>query len=736
VSGRQAIPSGLTFAPGGGQILVTLNGNNTLGVLDAATGALLKQVAVGNAPRDVVVIGNQAYVSNQAGRPALPGDFTNLSYGTPVVSDTTDGGTTSGTVSQVDLATGTQVRTYPVGLQPTALLANGTDLLVTNSNDDTVSVIDTAKQQVGQKFSVNPLPGAPFGSSPNALAMLDSTHLVVSLGRDNALAVYGYHGPYQPATWQGLIPTGWYPGTVAYDPAIQRLVVAGQQGVGAVGPVQNATGAGGAPVQGHSVYANVGTVSVIAAPNAQQIRDYTNQVFADNQWNGAAQHNKPGNSNAKPVAVPTRIGDPSTIKHVFMIIKENRTYDQVLGDLGKGNGDPALALYGKTVTPNAHAMATQFPLIDNLYSSGTMSADGHNWLDQAFVNDSIQRAVGNYTRSYPYNGGDAMAYSKTGFIWDNAAAHGVSAADWGEYANNWVGPDGKPAAGTWQQWYQDSQILQGKAQGQLHVPVGVDKATTDVPSANKIMQPGYPGFNLGVPDQYRADVFTQQFNQYEKNGNLPALNIMTVMDDHTSGTATGAPTPAAAVADNDLAVGRIVDAISHSKDWKDSAIIINEDDSQDGVDHVDGHRNPTFVISPYAQRGAVVNTYYSQLNITRTVEQILGLPPMTQMDFTATPMYDVFTNKPNFAPYNAAPNQISLTTLNPNPNQLTGAAQAWANWSNQQDLSAPDTANVAQSNRNLWYASTGYTKPYPGDSKVLLPNEVPGANASAPAGDN
>jgi YVTN family beta-propeller protein len=735
VNGRVALPSGLAFAPGGRRILVTLNGNNTLGVLDAATGALVKQIPVGNAPRDVIVIGDQAYVSDQAGRPAKPGDFTTDSYGTAVVAEPIDGAAATGTVSQVDLVTGTQTRTYAVGLQPTALLAKGTDLLVTNSGDDTVSVIDTAKQRVGQTFNVNPLPGAPFGSSPNALAMLDDTHLVVSLGRDNALAIYDYNGPYQQASWQGLIPTGWYPSTVTYDAALHRLVAAGQKGVGSLGAEQTWTGAGGAQVPGHTVFSDIGTVSLIPTPDTTQIRAYTRQVFANNQWNGIAERNKAGNGKTTPVPVPTRIGDPSPIKHVFLIVKENRTYDQVLGDLGRGNGDPSLAQFGKKVTPNAHAMATQFPLVDNLYSNGTNSAEGHNWLDQAFANDMIEREAGNWTRSYPWDGADSLVYSKAGFVWDNAIRHGRSVADWGEYANGTVGPDGKPEQGTWEQWWQDAQILEGKAGGQPHVPVGVDKVTSYVPSLSKALQPGFQDDNRGIPDQYRTDVFLRQFADYEKKGNLPALNLMSFSNDHTEGTTPGMRTPDAYVADNDLAVGRVVDAISRSKDWKDTAIFITEDDSQNGVDHVDGHRNPTFVISPYAKRGAIVDTYYSQLNITRTVEQILGLPPMNQLDLAATPMYDVFTDKPDFRPYDVLPSQVDLTASNPRPAYLTGAAKTWAQWAARQDYQSNDAVNEAQSNRDIWYSSNGFTKPYPGDSKVLLPDQVPGAKTAAADGD-
>ncbi len=429
-----------------------------------------------------------------------------------------------------------------------------------------------------------------------------------------------------------------------------------------------------------------------------------------------------------------RLGDPSTIKHVFLIVKENRTYDQVFGDDPRGNGDPSLAQFGGAVTPNNHALATDFPLIDNLYSDGTNSAEGHHWLDQAFVNNYQQQMYGNYTRSYQT--GDPLSNVKTGWIWDDALAHGKSVTNWGEQIDHYTNSLGQGTPTNWAGWMHDAQVLDGTATGPLNYPLGTYTAKTDIPSLQEITRPNFPNFDLNVPDQYRAAMFQNDFADLVKNHNLPDLNLLWVMSDHTNGTSAGQVTPRAYVADNDLALGRIVDTISHSEYWKDSAIFVIEDDSQNGVDHVDGHRNPTLVISPYAKRGAVVHSYYSQLNLMRTIEQILGLPPMNQEDLAAEPMFDAFTNQPDFTPYTHLPNQISLTETNPAPAHATSSVQAaWAEWSAKQDWQSEDMLNMAQGNRDVWYASNNFTKPYPGDTKVLLPDEVPGAGAP-PAKDD
>ena len=736
VNGHKAVPAGLAFAPDG-NLLVTLDANNTLGVVDTTTNTLVQQIPVGNVPTGVVVIDGKAYVSNLGGRPAQPGDQTDNSYGTPIVTNGNNSALAStGTVSEVDLDAGAQVKTFPVGIEPSALLAVGKNLLVANTDDDTVTSIDTVKQQVGRTFTANPAPGAPFGASPNGLTMLDGRHLAVSLGRDNAVAVYSYQDAYAAPSFEGLIPTGSYPSGIARDAALHRLVVASEQGVGSVGANgTNNQGIGTNPATGHLGYNFIGTVQAVATPTPAQMAKYTEQVFKNNQWDGLQARNKAGNGKARAVAVPLRVGDPSTIKHVFLIVKENRTYDQVLGDDSRGNGDPSLAQFGGKITPNIHALARDYPLIDNLYSDGTNSAEGHHWLDQAFVNNYMQQMYGNYTRSY--QSGDPLSNARTGWIWDDALAHGKTVNNWGEQMDSYTdASDHRTTSDSWTKWLHDADVLAGTTPGPLNYPLGTYTAKTDIPSLRSVTKPDFPNFDLNIPDQYRAAMFQNDYAQYVKGNNLPALNLMWIMNDHTNGTSPGGISPEAHVADNDLAVGKIVDTISHSKYWKDSAIFIIEDDSQNGVDHVDGHRNPTLVVSPYAKRGTVVHTYYSQLNAMRTIEQILGIPPMNQEDLVAEPMYDVFTDKADLTPYTYLPNQISLTETNPSLAQAPSRMQAaWAAWSAKQDWATEDMVNMAQGNRDVWYASNNFTKPYPGDTRVLLPNEVPGAGAP-PVADN
>lgn len=718
------LPTDLQWAPDGRHILVVLTGYDTLASIDTATGLVDAQLAVGVAPRDVAVIGTHAFVTNEGGRVPTAADFTNLSYDSPVVAEKTNGRASTGTVSEIDLVTRALVHTYTVGLDPSSMVTHGTDLLVTNSSDDTVSVIDTRAKKVAQTVNVNPLPGQPYGSSPNSLAFVDPTHLLVSLGRNNAVGIYTYRDARTPVEFSGVAPTGWYPGTVTWDAPLKRVVIANTKGVGALGADRTVSqGPGTQPATGHQVYADLGSVQTVAIPTPDQIRTYTRQVFANNQWNGLDARNRTGSATAAPVAVPTRIGDPSPIKHVFVIVRENRTYDQVLGDEPRGNGRPAYAQFGAKVTPNVHALVQRFPLLDNVYSNGTNSATGHTWMDAAFVNDYLERSYANYVRNYGQP--DALVYPKSGFLWDNALRHGLDARVWGEYAEYFTGPDGRQSQGTWSQWYKDSQILQGSATGPLHAPVGYFQTKADVPSLDRILSRDFPNFQTQIPDQYRADIFLRDLKQYEAKGALPALNMLWVMTDHTSGAAPGLPTPVAAVADNDLATGRIIDGITHSSFWKDSAIFVMEDDSQNGIDHVDGHRNPTLVISPYARAGAVVHTTYTQLNVVRTAEQILGLPPMNQLDLAAQPMYDTFTNTPDFTPYTAIANKVPLDTLNPAPTKRTSPmAAAWAAWSATQNFRSEDQLAFAPFNRLTWYSSNNYTKPYPGDTAVMTPAQV------------
>jgi YVTN family beta-propeller protein len=730
------LPSDLAWNSDHSAILVVLDGYNRLARLDPASDTVTAISATGVGPRDVAVIGDHAFVSNEAGRQPTAEDFTNLSYDSETVAEPRNGRASDGTISEFDLATGDVVHTYQVGLDPSSMVVRGSALLVTNSSDDTVSVVDTAHHQVTQTINVNPLPGQPYGASPNALAFLDKTHLAVSLGRDNAIAVYDWRGRRTAAAFCGLIPTAWYPGKLVWNEPLGKLVVGNLKGVGALGKERIISeGPGTSPAIGHQVFADKGVVQVLDTPSPKQMSRYTSTVFAANQWNGLNRRNQTGARTAPAKALPLKVGDPSKIKHVFMVVRENRTYDQELGDDPRGNGQADLAQFGRRTTPNAHALARQFPLIDNLYSTGTNSATGHTWLDAAFVNDYLERSYANYVRNYGQP--DSMVYPKSGFLWDNALAHCKTARVWGEYAPYFTSPSGQDAKGTWSQWYQDSRILEGKAAGDLHAPVGYYQARSDVPSLDRILSRDYPNFQTQITDQYRADIFLRDLEQHEHRNDLPSLNMLWVPQDHTSGIQPGQPTPSAMVADNDLATGRIIEAISKSRFWSSSAVFVVEDDSQNGVDHVDGHRNVTLVASPYARKGAVVHDYYTQLNVTRTIEQILGLPPMNQLDLAAEPMRALFTDTPDLRPYVARPNRIPLDTLNPTAAQVSNPMQKkWIAWSTHQDFGYEDELAFAPFNRLTWYASTGWKRPYPGDAKVLTPAEVEALFPRTPASEH
>ena len=749
------LPSGMALSPDGSKLYVALNGVNKLGVIDTATNQLVQEIAVGNAPRQVVLVGNTAYVSNEGGRPARPGDFTNQTDGTNVVASKVTGAATTGTVSVVDLAGGTETTEIPVGLQPTAeYLAKDGTLMVANSNDDSMSFVSTATNRVLQTVNVNPLPGSTVGSYPNAITMPDAGHILVSIGRDNAIAVYGYNGPHQPARYLGLLPTDQYPVNVTLDQATGKIVVTNDKGIGSRGDqstINKGPGTAPAPsaVTGYNTYDDTGSITQFTMPTMAQLSGYTSQVFTDNGWNDLLASKPIRNSHAAPVAIPVHLGDPSTIKHVFVIVRENRTYDQVFGDIGKGNSDPALAQFGATVTPNAHSLANTFGLFDNFYDEGTLSADGHNWIVQADANDYIEKEFGAFYRSYPAQGGDALAYQRDGFLWNAAEAAGNTVKNFGEYDNFFTEQSPKPS---WSQYYQDSQILEGKASGPLPVPESSINTYSDIPSLNTLNDTEFPPFDLGIPDQYRTDVWMQDFAKDQQSGQAPNLQMIWMPDDHTAGIGSGDPNPVSEVADNDLAVGRIIDTISHSSFWKSSAVFVLEDDSQNGTDHVDGHRAPVLIASPYAQRGIVDDTFYTQLNLVKTIEQILGIAPMNQEDRAAQPMFDAFTNTPDFTPYTYQPNQVPLTTGAPGYASTSTAAPAaasasavpasaqpvyrqWVVWSRQGRFNGShamqDWANPAQLNRLDWYTSHGWTTPYPGDKAVLTPDQVPGANAPA-----
>ncbi|MEU9476026.1 alkaline phosphatase family protein [Streptomyces sp. NPDC048191] len=725
---KHALVGQAVFSSDGSTVYSAVNGQNRVVAIDAATGAIKQSWAVGNAPRDMVVVGDKLYVSNEGGRPARPGDTTINSYGTQVPADPKTGATTTGTVSVIDLANPTAApASIDVGLHPTALYAKGRALFVTNTAGNSVSVVDTAKDKVVQTIDTQPWPEASVGYEPNAVTLTDDGRLLVTLGRANAVAVYRYKSPLEPVSYVGLLPTDYFPAEITT--VGDQVLVSNTRGIDARRPNN--------PV-GHGTHDTTSSLTRFTLPDDRTIRSETVKVFQQNGWTPGSVTQAKGKSHAWPVPVPARLGDPSTIKHVFMIVKENRTYDQVFGDVPEGNGDSSVTQFGENVTPNQHALAKQFGLYDNTYDIGTNSAEGHNWLMQADDPEYTESSAGEYQRSYDTEN-DALGHQRSGFLWTGAQAAGKSVRDFGEFQSI----ESKPSGATWQNLYCDAKNMDATGQPTAY-PIQTGSA---IPSLNAVSAPGFPMFDLDVPDVYKYEIWKQDF---EKNG--PAnLNMFWLSNDHTGGPASAQ----AQVADNDLAVGRMVDEISHSRYWKDSAIFVVEDDSQAGLDHVDGHRAPIQVISPWAQHGTVDSHYYSQITMIRTIEQILGIHPMNQKDSAATPMRGAFTQRPDDTPFTAVPNRTSLTdglktppscgvdTPAPQdpkaaavpaakvPADMRKLAGEWDAWKSKQHLTGshaiPDFANPAQMNHFTWYQTHNWKTPYPGEKKIYAPNDVPGA---------
>ncbi len=656
--GGDAVPGGLTLNHQQNKIFVTLSRNNTLGMVNLESGAV-EEIPVGVAPYDVVLgSGSKAYVSNWGGRQPKEGEPTYNTSGSQVLVDPETGIANNGSVSVVDLISGRQVKSVEVGLHPGAMVLSpdGSRLYVACANSDVISVINTATDEVTEEISVHLENDLPFGSGPNALDIsVDGKTLYVANGTNNAVCIIDLN---QPARMTGCIPTGWYPASVVLDEETNLLMVANAKGVGSRNRLTGRTAYNSRELQG--------TISFIPLPDKRQLSQMTEVVRENNSLVKKLTENNPKGNLKKKVPVPQITGQPSVFKHVVYIIKENRTYDQVFGDLPQGNGDTSLVHFGRNVTPNHHKLAEEYVLLDNFYCSGVLSADGHQWTDEAYVTDYIEKFFGDFTRSYPYDGDDALAYASSGFIWDNVLKHGLTFRDYGEFVDAVI----EPRDATFTDIFNDFK----NNTGQITI-----QAKENLEQLKPYLCPTYIGFPNKVSDQYRAAEFIKELEEFEKNGNFPNFTIMLLPNDHTSGTRPGMPTPQAAVADNDLALGKIVEAISHSKFWKETCILVTEDDPQAGLDHVDGHRTVGLVISPYTKRGEVVSTYYSQINMVRTIENILGIPPMNQLDLNAVPMTDCFTKKTDFKPYNALPNNIPLDQLNPKLQSLNEKQLYWAN---------------------------------------------------------
>jgi YVTN family beta-propeller protein len=586
-----------------------------------------------------------------------------------------------------DTNTNTFKQPIKIGDNPNEIVVskNGKWVFVCNANDNSVSVIDVSKHAVIETLNTALYPNAPSGSTPNGLALSNNEKtLYIANADNNCLSVYDVSQPGNSKS-KGFIPTGWYPTSVKV--INNKIWVANGKGFTSLanpnGPNplnkrQRVTLEGGSAQPEEVQYiAHLfkGTLSIIDEPKEAQLAIYSKAVYSNTPYTKQKETVAEGRANNP---IPTKKGQPSPIKHVFYVIKENRTYDQVLGDIPEGNGDPSLVMFGEKVTPNLHALAKQFVLLDNFYVDAEVSADGHNWSMGAYATDYLEK---NWPTSYGKRGGDypgegkiEIANNKGGFIWNNCKRNGVSYRSYGEFTN------GRKA---------------------------------NVPELNNHFCPYYTGFNLTVKDTTRFFQWKQEFDSLLAINALPAFNTVRLGNDHTEGLRKGAFSPYALVADNDLAVGMLVDYISKSPIWKETAIFIIEDDAQNGADHVDAHRSTAYVAGGFVKRNFVDHTAYSTTSMLRTIELILGLPPMTQYDAAATPMWRCFDNVANTSPFNFKKSNVNLDERNV-------AMNKWQRLSEKFDLTKEDAAPDAEFSEVLWHAIKGDAIPFPGVKRAAF----------------
>ena len=715
---KTEIPAGLALSRDGKRLYVVLNLSNKLAELDVQSGKVLRTWDVGVAPYDVALAREKAYVSNWGGRRPTAESLTGpAGRGMRVRVDPVRHIASEGSVSVIDLAANRVLTELQAGLHSSAmaLSPDARHVVVANAGSDTLTVIDTKKDQVEETIWTRQSPADLFGASPNALCFDRSgKRLFVCNGTQNAVGVVRF-SPGK-SKLEGLIPVGWFPGALTLDASREALYVANIKGVGF-----NKRLAEGSPnFNSHQYH---GTVSFVKVPSGKQLVSHTQDVLRNMRFPLLREAKLPARIGQPPRPVPERTGEPSVFKHVVYIIKENRTYDQVLGDVATGNGDTSLCVFGEKVTPNQHEMVRDFVLLDNTYCSGILSADGHQWATTAFATDYMEKSFAGFPRSYPDGMGDdevdALAYSPAGFIWDNALARGKTIRDYGEFAitdKAWFDRENKKSIRFLDHW-RDWTNSNGK-------PLIALSSRPAVESLRPHLVTNTVGWDMDVPDQFRASQFMKELQQFEQKGELPNLLIICLPNDHTSGTSPNAPTPAAQVADNDLAFGQIVEALSRSRFWPETCVFAIEDDPQAGWDHVSGYRTTAYVISAYTRRGAVVSTQYNQTSLMRTMELILGLPPMNQMDATATPMFDCFTNTPDFRPFAAVPNKIPLDQMNPSEKKVADSLlRRYARLSAKLPLDAPDRCPEDLLNRILWHAMKGPAAPYPVWATAVVEDE-------------
>jgi YVTN family beta-propeller protein len=648
-------------------VLYTLDMNaGSITAIDPESGARKMSAKAGERPYDVAIgrTGTQLYVSDWAGR-------------------------TVRVIAPADLRTTARI---PVGEHPTQIAVHPGDdrIFVACASSNCVSVIDTRRGVVTETIHTPLFPNAPEGSTPDALAVApDGKTLYVANADNNCIAVIDIATPSRSQV-KGFIPTGWYPTAVAVTPDGKALLVGvGKGNQTRPNPKYKNDERAKYDILPKSTYRSSdypyigqtlsGSLTIVPIPDDAKLAAYTETVYKNCPYSDKLLTDAPY---PEKTAIPTKVGDPSPIKYVLYIIKENRTYDQIFGDVAKGNGDPSLVMFGEQVTPNHHKLAEEFVLLDNLYCNSHVSADGHPWSTMAYNTDYIAR---NWALTYSRRVGIAddddgdLSNAPSGYLWDACARAGLTYRSYGEYGRRVSEPDG-------------SFRMEGRVPG-LVGHFCPDYGISIVPGKEN-------------RDTQDAEIFLREYREFEKNGTIPRFMVMSLGEDHTFGTRPGMYTPQACVASNDLALGRIVDALSRSKHWHETAIFVIEDDAQNGPDHVDAHRTAGLVISPYTRRKTVDSTQYSTVSMVRTMELILGLPPLSQFDAAARPMFASFTDKPNLTPYTHEPARIDLNAVN---TQTAYGAER----SMKMDFDEYDKIDDFELNEILWRAIKGKDAPLP-----------------------
>ncbi|HVN57196.1 MAG TPA: beta-propeller fold lactonase family protein [Bacteroidales bacterium] len=705
-----ALPNEFIFSreASGEYIYVVLNGCNRLIKQNIDTRDTSWIMTPGVAPYGITMASGKLYVTNWAGGTPDENDreVAGVPWGLAKVDNNKGGSTRESSVAVISPDDGKILKQIITGLHSNDIISDskGRFVYVTNSNSDDVSVIDTRKDEVTETVSVRLEPeiNPYFGDSPNGLCLSNNEKtLYVANGLDNAIAVISLgskacsKSKLPSSRISGFIPTGAYPSSVTIS-TTGVLYVSNLEGAGVTSFVRDKN-TGNKLYNSHRMSASI---SVIRAPSTGDLKSYTDTVVALNNLSRALSARLEPRKGIAPVPVPERIGEPSLFRHVLYIIKENRTYDQVLGDVKQGNGDSTICIFGRKITPNIHKIVNEFQLLDNLNVSGKCSAEGHQWTDASIVTDYIEKNMKAWFRSYAHVQTDALVYAPTGFLWDNALKHGKKVRIYGEASSPHF-----PNPTTWKEVY--SSFISGQK-------VEFSNVTTIDP-VRPILSPTYPSYgNHEFPDIMRADAFIKELKGFEKmdGDQLPDLMIMALPNDHTAGTRPGSPTPRAMVADNDLALGMIIQAISESRFWQNTVVFVIEDDSQNGWDHVSAFRTEGAVISPYSRLKKTIHTYYSQPSVVRTIEQILGLPPMNIQDAIAVTMKECFNNEPDLSAYRYVNNNIPLDEMNPGLTSLSGKALHYARASMRPEYDGTDTGDDDLLNRILWFSARGNT-PYP-----------------------